>query len=170
MTTPRVYVGTYAKYNSGSLEGKWLDLEDYSGIDEFEEACQELHGDGEHEFMYQDWEGIPGQFISESHLDPEVWDAWVNLDQDDKNILEAYLDSIDSSGTLDAAKQAFLGKFGSEEDWSQDYWESSGVLSGIPENLRYYIDHAAYARDCRMSGDVTFVEKSGMVFVFSNNG
>ncbi|MDO8250269.1 MAG: antirestriction protein ArdA [Rhodoferax sp.] len=27
-TKPRVYVGTYAKYNEGSIEGGWLDLED----------------------------------------------------------------------------------------------------------------------------------------------
>ena len=26
----QVYVGTYAKYNSGSIEGAWLDCEDYS--------------------------------------------------------------------------------------------------------------------------------------------
>ena len=35
MTEYRVYVGTYAKYNGGSLEGKWLDLEDYADKDEF---------------------------------------------------------------------------------------------------------------------------------------
>ena len=26
----KVYVGTYAKYNNGSLSGAWLDLSDYS--------------------------------------------------------------------------------------------------------------------------------------------
>lgn len=28
--TYRVFVSTYAKYNSGSLKGAWLDLEDYA--------------------------------------------------------------------------------------------------------------------------------------------
>ena len=27
---PRIYVGTYAKYNAGSIAGQWLDLEDYA--------------------------------------------------------------------------------------------------------------------------------------------
>ena len=45
LSEARVYVGTYNKYNSGSLFGKWLDLSDYSGKDEFLEACRELHED-----------------------------------------------------------------------------------------------------------------------------
>ena len=32
-------VGTYAKYNNGSLSGAWLDLSDYSDKEEFYEAC-----------------------------------------------------------------------------------------------------------------------------------
>ena len=30
LSEARVYVGTYNKYNSGALFGKWLDLSDYS--------------------------------------------------------------------------------------------------------------------------------------------
>lgn len=30
LSEARVYVGTYNKYNNGSLFGKWLDLSDYS--------------------------------------------------------------------------------------------------------------------------------------------
>ena len=35
LSEARVYVGTYNKYNNGSLFGKWLDLSDYSDKDEF---------------------------------------------------------------------------------------------------------------------------------------
>lgn len=35
LSEARVYVGTYARYNNGSLFGKWLDLSDYSDKDEF---------------------------------------------------------------------------------------------------------------------------------------
>ena len=45
LSEARVYVGTYARYNNGSLFGKWLDLSDYSDKDEFLEACRELHKD-----------------------------------------------------------------------------------------------------------------------------
>lgn len=53
LSEAKVYVGTYAKYNNGSLSGAWLDLSDYSDKEEFYEACRELHKDEEDaEYMY----------------------------------------------------------------------------------------------------------------------
>lgn len=70
----RVYVGTYHKYNSGSIEGAWLSLSDYANRDEFYAACRKLHKDeADPEFMFQDWEGVPSWMIGESHIDAEVW-------------------------------------------------------------------------------------------------
>lgn len=55
-----IYVGTYAKYNAGSLFGKWFNLSDFADKDEFMEACKELHKDEEDpEFMFQDRETYP---------------------------------------------------------------------------------------------------------------
>ncbi|WP_260264062.1 antirestriction protein ArdA [Elizabethkingia ursingii] len=52
-----IYVGTYKKYNEGSLFGKWLSLSDYSDYDELLEAMKELHKDEDDpEFMFQDYE------------------------------------------------------------------------------------------------------------------
>lgn len=42
-----LYVGTYHKYNCGSLQGKWLNLNDYSDKKEFIRACYDLHKDEE---------------------------------------------------------------------------------------------------------------------------
>ena len=33
--TPRVYVGTYKKYNEGSSKGGWVTLTDYPSYDDF---------------------------------------------------------------------------------------------------------------------------------------
>ena len=41
LSEARVYVGTYGKYNNGSLFGAWLDLSDYSDKEDFYEACRE---------------------------------------------------------------------------------------------------------------------------------
>lgn len=35
LSEAQIYVGTYAKYNNGSIFGKWLDLSDYSDKNEF---------------------------------------------------------------------------------------------------------------------------------------
>lgn len=165
-TTPRVYVGTYAKYNNGSIEGKWLDLEDYSDKEDFLEACAELHKDeSDPELMFQDFEGIPEGMISESHIDDDLWD-WVNLDDDDKNLLKVYRDNIDTSGTLEDAQEAYEGTFTSPEDWAEETLRDQGALASMPENLRGYFDYASFARDCGFDG-YTFAEVSyGEVWVF----
>ena len=44
--TMRVYVGTYAKYNSGSIEGKRLDLRTTPTRAHSADACREPQGRG----------------------------------------------------------------------------------------------------------------------------
>ena len=44
---PRVYVGTYGKYNNGSIAGQWFDLSNYDSSEEFYEDIRELHSDEE---------------------------------------------------------------------------------------------------------------------------
>lgn len=62
ITTPAVYVGTYHKYNNGSIFGKWFDLTDFDDEESFQVVCRELHKDeSDPEFMLQDWEGIPSK-------------------------------------------------------------------------------------------------------------
>ncbi|RCC14092.1 hypothetical protein C6B05_24945, partial [Escherichia coli] len=76
-TTPAVYVGTYHKYNCGSIFGQWFDLTDFDDEDEFHEACRALHAsEAEPEFMFQDWEGIPSDFASESSVEWAFIDAY----------------------------------------------------------------------------------------------
>lgn len=66
--TPKVYVGTYKKYNEGSLRGCWITLTDYPSYDAFMEACFKLHKDErDPELMIQDTEDMPdGLSVMES--------------------------------------------------------------------------------------------------------
>ena len=67
---PSVYVGTWAKYNAGSIKGAWIALRDYSNYNEFMQACYDLHSDErDPELMIQDTEDMPdgmspGDYIS----------------------------------------------------------------------------------------------------------
>lgn len=57
---PSIYCGTYAKYNSGSIAGRWLALEDYADADAFLAACRALHADeSDPELMFQDFQCFP---------------------------------------------------------------------------------------------------------------
>ncbi|MGX9389611.1 antirestriction protein ArdA [Nitrobacteraceae bacterium UC4449_H16] len=162
--TARIYVGTYAKYNRGSIKGAWLNLEDYSDKDAFLVACAELHKDeADHELMFQDFEGFPREFYSESCIKDELFE-WLELDEDDRVLLELYTDNIDSSGDIEAARDAYLGKADTEAGWAEDWLRETGGLEGVPEHLENYIDYAAYARDA----EVTFVRSGGELWVFHN--
>jgi antirestriction protein len=167
--TARLYVGTYAKYNSGSIAGAWIDLEDYGDKESFLAACAELHKDeSDPEFMFQDFEGFPRSMYSESSISDDLF-AWLELDEDDRELLAVYQDNVDGDGTIDKAHEAFSGKYDSEEDWAIQFLDDTGGLEGVPEHLKNYIDYEAYARDARIGGDIVFVRHDGEVWVFNAN-
>ena len=77
---PKVYVGTYKKYNEGSIKGGWLTLTDYKNYNDFVAACRRLHGnEADPEFMIQDCENMP------DGLSPMEWLS----EQDFNDIIEA---------------------------------------------------------------------------------
>ena len=167
-TQSRIYVGTYGKYNNGSIQGAWLNLADYASHDAFEEACQELHGPGEHEFMFQDWENIPEGIVTESSLSADYWE-WADMSDNEKELLSVYREHVDREGTLEQAQDSKLdGRYASPEAWAEEYLGDTGGLEGMPQNLRCYFDYTAYARDARYEG-IVFAEHKGDVWVFQTN-
>jgi len=162
---PAIYVGTYAKYISGNLYGAWLNLEDYASKEEFLEACRELHNDeNDPEFMFQDWENVPSGMVSESHIDDELWE-WLELDGDDRKLLAIYREHVDANGTIEQARDAFLGRAESKAEFAEQYYEDTGMLDGCPEHLRHYISWHAVARDMEYDWDFVYVD--GEYWVFS---
>ena len=72
----RIYVGTYEKYNEGSIFGEWVQIDKYN-LKGFYRKCAEIHSDEKDpEFMFQDHEGIPSQLISESWIDERLFDIF----------------------------------------------------------------------------------------------
>lgn len=164
----KIYVGTYRKYNEGSLKGDWLDLADYADKDAFLEACAELHSDeSDPELMFQDWEDIPTRFIGESHIDEKIWD-WLELSEDEREIVAIYMDEVDQHAPIETALEFYEGEHDSEEDWARDFWDHTGMLNQLPDFAQNYIDYEQFARDCRLGGDITFVEKGRKVRAFRN--
>lgn len=82
VTTPAVYVGTYHKYNCGSLAGQWLDVTDFDDEAEFYAACRALHADeAEPELMFQDNEGFPSDMASECHINWAFVEAFKSAEE-----------------------------------------------------------------------------------------
>ena len=144
-----VYVGTYQKYNNGSIQGAWVDLTKFSDEDKFLDYCKELHKDEEDpELMYQDFEEFPKRYYSESYINSDLWE-WLALDDNEKDILEAYLECFGYDGTIEDAMKAYQGKYTNDIDFTMDLLESCG---DIPQDLPSYvhIDWEGTARDIMM--------------------
>lgn len=151
----KVYVGTYKKYNEGSLNGGWLDLYDYSDKEEFYEACKDLHMDeNDPEFMFQDWENIPDELISESYLSEKFFDLRNELDNLTDTEKEAFCTWInyightiadnDATDLINEFQDSYIGEYNDEEDFAYQIVEEDYSL---PEFVKTYFDYKKFARD-----------------------
>lgn len=135
-----VYVGTYAKYNNGSLEGEWVNLSDFSDKDDFIEYCLELHSDEEEpELMFQDYENVPKNLISESDIDESLWEILPLYDEYGEEFINTVMNDCGLS----------------------DYDE---LQSAINDMVVYYVDSVEeaverYCDETMMTTDLDWCEK-----------
>ncbi|MCC8034359.1 MAG: antirestriction protein ArdA [Rikenellaceae bacterium] len=167
LSDARVYVGTYAKYNDGSIYGKWLDLSDYSDKDEFYEACRQLHSDEQDpEFMFQDFENIPASLIGESWMSDNLFELIHAFSRMSENVREAFsiwlndgsrnIDTDDIQGLINSFHEEYIGTYDDEEDFAFEMVEHD-----LPDFASGYFDYAKFARDLFM-GDYWY--EDGHVF------
>ena len=164
----RVYVGTFGKYNRGSLAGKWLNIKDYKNVDDFYKACRQLHSNEyDPEFMFQDWEYIPNKFIGGGWIDPKLFELihHPNMEHIDINTLFDFLDDVDFTNL---ETYEIIGKF---EECYRGYWDSFREFAyeefgKCPHgcHCENYIDWDKYAHDLQQ--DYTYTDKRN---VFSND-
>lgn len=147
---PKIYVGTYAKYNNGSIGGAWLCLQDYADIEEFYDAARELHADEDDpELMFQDWEEIPKAWVSETFVNDLVWDL-VSLSDDDQSAVTEYLDAMGDADIEDILDRHISSYSGSKRDWLEQHLEDTGFFHGWTDDAINYFNVEAYLRDCEI--------------------
>ena len=97
--------------------------------------------------------------------------------------LKHWFDELENLEGLDAIKAVYLVSCGYDEsqimdrleeielyegsarDYAENLIEDTGMLNELPENLRYYFDVDAYARDLLASGDISELQASGDNYV-----
>lgn len=160
----KIYVGTYAKYNNGSIYGRWLDLDDYADADEFYEACNELHKDEDDpELMFQDWEDIPKHLEGECMDISEVYEYREKLDKvSNREAFEVWVNHT-GDDDVDDFNHAYQGEWDSERAFAENMAEELGYYRKMEDagiNTRYF-DLDAYTRD--LFDDYSYVD--GYVFL-----
>lgn len=175
-TDAKLYVGTYRKYNNGSLFGEWITLSDFSDKDEFLAYCRQLHSDeNDPEFMFQDYEGLPSSLYCESYIDAKVWDvidALADMDDDTAELFGEWMEHhcYDINEAADRVQQFEDEHCG---DYSQGFTDPLknyadeiapdflGISYERYEAVSYYIDLDAIARALDYDG---YFEINGHIF------
>lgn len=158
LSAASVYVGTYAKYNNGSLSGAWLNLSDYSDKEEFYEACRELHKDEEDvEYMFQDWENVPEGLIGESWISENFFalrDAVEDLSDTEQEAFFVWcnykchdLSEEDADDLIKAFQDEYIGQYDDEEDFAT---QIVAECYELPDFAETYFDYQRFARDLFM--------------------
>ena len=151
-THPAVYVGTYGKYNNGSLEGAWVNLDDFSSREEFLRYCiKELHAnERDVELMFQDYENIPEGFIGESYISDKLWD-FINIDEPwelKMAVAEGLGNPEEAINVLESGDYRVFWGCDSVEDIVYEYLDE-GIM---PANPEAYFDYERFGHDCSFDG------------------
>jgi len=168
-----ICVNTATRINAGK-PSVWYDLESVTDWDDMNEEVRESLGleehDGDVAVRIMTAHGVPDSFIKNNgdtpiidHIDSDLWDNYINLDDDDRELIDVYQCAIDENGYIDEARDSYHGKF----NWPADFArEITLETSNIPEHLENYIDYEKMARDMSYDG-WTFHEYNGYTWVFS---
>ena len=152
---PAIYVGTYGKYNSGSLEGGWVYLDDFDSREDFLRYCtQQLHAnERDVELMFQDYEYIPEGFVGESFISDRFWDFLAIDEPYDMKlaVANALGNPEEAISVLESGDYRVFPGCDSVEDIVYEYL-NEGIMPSRPEN---YFDYERYGRECSWDGPMS---------------
>lgn len=169
--SPMLYVGTYAKYNNGSIEGAWLKLSDYMDAEEFYEACNELHADEEDlELMFQDFDGFPRELYSEAAGLNDLEKIFEYIEYCKKHgqeFIDALLCELDFDELEDAVDNTYYlcdSTFGNRDyNIGEAFIEEIGGIENLDEDtLKRYFDYEAYGRE--LQWDIRVIISDGKIY------
>ena len=152
-----VYVGTYNKYNCGSLDGAWVDLESFHNEKELMKFLYRLHADeAEPEFMIQDYMNFPRRFYSESmdeHDFAELF-KWLNLDEEEREMCAEYWKEIDESASVDEIADKLVYS-GDSDEYFDELADEALSDYNVPNFLQCCFDYGKWREMCRYDYRVT---------------
>ena len=161
--TPRIYVACLASYNAGTMHGEWIDVD--QDADEIQAEINTIlkaspEPDAE-EWAIHDYANMidlgenpniaaiamHGEKLAEHGGAWKAYVDWIGLD---------YADS-------DNFEECYSGQWNSKQHFAEHLVDDLGMLGECPENIQFYFDYEAFARDLFMS-DYYYDDSTGSVF------
>lgn len=165
---PRVWIGSLADYNHGTLTGEWVDaaVDDEQLITEAQHIVASSEDPLAEEYAIFDYDEFgdwkPGEYEQLSIVAKiargirehgPAFAAWAELHDGDPGMLDSFEDS-------------YIGEYDSPEDWAREVLSGGDVEQRIErefgQHLAPYVqvDYASFARDADLGGDI-YVAHSG---------
>jgi hypothetical protein len=127
--------------------------------------------------------GDPVEEFEIQFIDGDNYRLFKALDINQAN-LKQWFDDFEGLEADDAVKAIYLSEYlsydidqilnnlddanlfeGTATEYAEQYIEDTGMLQEMPENLHYYFDTEAFARDLILSGDISEVEIGGTTYI-----
>ena len=146
-----VYVGTYNKYNCGSLDGAWVDLESFHNQRELMRFLYRLHADeAEPEFMIQDYMNFPRRFYSEAMNEHDFAELfkWLNLDEEEREMCAEYWSEYDESASVERIKDSLVYS-GNSNDYFDELADEALSDYKVPDFLQFCFDYEKWREMCK---------------------
>lgn len=155
--TPHIYVADLAAYNNGILHGKWIDAT--QPIDDIYQQISDMLKnsplDEVEEWALHDYDNFGNYRLGEYESIETVHSIATFIEENPDlgiELLNHFCGDVEQS---EQALEHYQGCYSSLADYAQELTEETTV---IPENLTFYINYEAMARDMEMSGDIFTLE------------
>ncbi len=152
----RIYAACLAANNNGLLHGRWIDADqDVEAISsEIAAILKASPIEDAEEYAIHDYEGFDGVSLHEYHDIGEVAALAALIAEHGELGVELFKHYSDIETAKAAKEKDCRGEYRSLADNAEQLTEET---TSIPENLRFYVDYEAMARDMAIS-DVLVIE------------
>lgn len=141
----------------------------FDSIETFESGMEKLNQKGceEVEIQFIDGDDHHPSLFKAANINQSNIDKWFeeleDMAKDDAKKLCFLLDFLSLDDALLRYDEVYL-YYGTAKNYAEDYIEDT---EEIPENLRYYIDYEAIARDMEINGEIIEIER-GLIVINAN--
>lgn len=161
----QIYVACLAAYNNGYLHGRWIDANQDANeiMEDIQEMLKASPIQEAEEWAIHDYEGFEGVTLSEYENIQSVAQIASFISEHGELGVQilAYFGNIEDA--KDCIEHHYAGEHKSLADFAQDITEET---TEIPQNLQYYIDWEAMARDLEINDVIAFETGFECVHVF----
>lgn len=151
----QVYIANLAQYNNGRLVGEWVELP----CEDLDARLKKIVGNDE-EWAIHDYE-LPFE-VEEYENVHDLNDFFTTFDDLDEmgqvKVLAMIEQGYDRSEALEQYEDCYIYVANNMTEVAEQIVDEQGLLSSMPEDLRYYFDYEAYGRDLDCNGNFVEVE------------